>query len=150
MPVLGITSLCPWERHLTLLSYRVFCVVWKDSTGVCFTRAYTAEKKLKNQIKNKRTWFCRYLRKWVWATIALCLTSDVLPRVRRINRTNKQTQLKTSPSNKKLFIPKITLLFAESRFNRSKTYAKNSHTKILLFQPTSITNLTSRPENWNN
>ena len=27
--------------------------------------------------------------KWVWVTIALCLTSDVVSRIRRINRTNK-------------------------------------------------------------
>ena len=44
MPVLGITSLCPWERHLTLISKQALCVVWKDSTGVCFTTAYIPEK----------------------------------------------------------------------------------------------------------
>ena len=41
--------------------------------------------------KNKRTWYCRYLRKWVWVTIALCLTSEVVPRG-QIKLTNKQTK----------------------------------------------------------
>ena len=89
MPILGITSLCPWERHLTLISNRLFVWCGKTAQG-SVSQQHLPEKKLKNKQKNKRTWYCRYLRKWVWA-IALCLTSDVFPRVRRINRTNKQT-----------------------------------------------------------
>ena len=44
MPVLGITSLCPWDRQLTLISLKALCVVWKDSTRVCFKTAFTGEK----------------------------------------------------------------------------------------------------------
>ena len=41
MTILGITLICPWERHLT----QALCVVWKTrSTGVCFTMAYTGKK----------------------------------------------------------------------------------------------------------
>ena len=39
-------------------------VVWKTSTGICFTTAYTGEK-MKKTNKNKRTGYCRYLQKWV-------------------------------------------------------------------------------------
>ena len=47
MPVLGITSLYPWERYLMLISLQALCVVWKDSLGVCFTTAYTPKKNKK-------------------------------------------------------------------------------------------------------
>ena len=53
MPVLGITWLSSWERHFTLISLQALYVVWKDSTAVCFTTAFTEEKKLKNQIKKQ-------------------------------------------------------------------------------------------------
>ena len=90
MRVLGITSFCPWKRHFNAnFLTSSFCGM-EDSTGDCFTTAFTGEKNLKNQIKNKWTLCCRYLRKWVWVTIALCLTSDVAQRVRKINRTKKQ------------------------------------------------------------
>ena len=45
MPVLGIASLCPWERHLTLISQWLLCEVWKASTVVCFTMADIGIKK---------------------------------------------------------------------------------------------------------
>ena len=58
----------------------------RQHRGLFHNGIYTGEN-----IENKRIWYCRYLRKWVWVTIALCLTSNVVRRVRRINRTNKQT-----------------------------------------------------------
>ena len=41
-----------------------------------FKRLTTAMPEKK--IKNKRVWYCCCLRKWVWVTIALCLTSATL------------------------------------------------------------------------
>ena len=61
---------------LTLITQQTLCVVWKTSTGICFTKAYTGENKI-NQINNKRTWFCWHLRKWVRETITLCLSESI-------------------------------------------------------------------------
>ena len=48
---------------------------------------HIAEKK---QIKNKRTWYRRYLRKWVWVTYSCPMPNvyDGVPRVRGINTNN--------------------------------------------------------------
>ena len=75
MPVLGNMSLYPWERHLTLISLQDLCVVWKTAQ-VSASQRHIPEKKKTN---NKQvTWYCHHLGKWVWATIALCLTSMTL------------------------------------------------------------------------
>ena len=50
MPVLGNTSLYPWERHLTLISLQDLCVVWKTAQ-VSASQRHIPEKK--NQIINK-------------------------------------------------------------------------------------------------
>ena len=44
MPELGITSLCPWQRHLTLIFYQALCVVWK-TTHVSVAQRYIPKKK---------------------------------------------------------------------------------------------------------
>ena len=45
MPTVGITSLCPWERPLSVnIPTGSLCDV-KDNTCVCFTTAYTGKKK---------------------------------------------------------------------------------------------------------
>ena len=50
MPYWSITSLYTWEEHVTLKSLQVLCVGWKTGTGVCFTAAYTGEKKNKELV----------------------------------------------------------------------------------------------------
>ena len=57
MPTLGITSLCSWKKHITLISLQVLSEVWKTSLSARFITAYTGEKRLKKQIENKRTWY---------------------------------------------------------------------------------------------
>ena len=101
-------------------------MVWKGSTEACLTTAYIP----KITQNNKRIWYSRYLRKWVWVTIALCLTSDVFPRVRRINRTNKQTTTKSSLKN---FAPYIRSL-ADQKPNK----VMNELLKIQFKKPESL------------
>ena len=53
MPVLGIASLSPWKRHLTLVFYLALCVVWKTAQVSVSHRHVPEKKKLKNQTKKE-------------------------------------------------------------------------------------------------
>ena len=88
-------SLYPWEKHLTLISYQAHCVVWKDSTGVCFTTAYTGEKKLKKANKKQADMVLPVSPKVSPGNNCPILNiCDVVPPVRRINRNNLLTKKK--------------------------------------------------------
>ena len=90
MPILGIKSLCPWERHLMLNSQQALCVVWKDSLDVCFTTAYMAKKKLKQEKNKKQADMVLPVspKAVLGNNCPLLNVYDVVPRVRRINRTS--------------------------------------------------------------
>ena len=72
--------------------------VWCGRQQRClFHRGIYRTKGKKKQTKNKRTWYYLYLRKWVWVTICPMLNVyDVVPRVKRINRTNQLRHYKFS------------------------------------------------------
>ena len=53
VPVLGITTLCPKERHLTLIFQQILYVVGKHKHRCLLAEAYIGEI-LKNQIKKYR------------------------------------------------------------------------------------------------
>ena len=86
MPILGITSLCPWERHLKLISLQALSVVWK--TSICFTVAYTEEKTKKLNKKQANMVLPVSPKVGVGYNFPMIKAYDVVPRVKRINRTN--------------------------------------------------------------
>ena len=51
MPVLSNRLLCPWERHLTLISLQALCVVWKTAQVFVLQRHIPEKQKLKTKYK---------------------------------------------------------------------------------------------------
>ena len=56
MLVLGITSLCPWQRHNADFLTGSLCGVERLHRDLFHNGIHTGEN-----IKNKWTWYCRYL-----------------------------------------------------------------------------------------
>ena len=89
LPVLGITSLCPWERHLMQISLQALCVVWKTAQMFVLQR-HIRRKKIKNQIKKQAVMVLPVSPKvGLGNNCSMLNVYGVVPGVRRINRTNQ-------------------------------------------------------------
>ena len=87
MSELGITSLCPWKRHLMLISYQALCVVRQHRC--LFDNGIYWRKTLKNAKKEQADMVLPISPKVALGNKRpMPNVYDVVPQVRRINRTN--------------------------------------------------------------
>ena len=88
MPLLDNKSLCPWERHLTLIFQHTLYVMWKRAQ-VSVSQRHLPEKKIKKQIKKQADMVLTVSAKEGFRNNCPMLNVyDVVFRVTRINRTN--------------------------------------------------------------
>ena len=82
---LGITSLYPWERHFNANFHTGSLCGVEESAGVCFKTAYTGEKKNKKQADMALSVSPKV---GLDNNCPMLNVNDVVPQVRRINRSN--------------------------------------------------------------